>query len=76
MQEFHDISLSIIQEHVLKTCCVGSTLLATANWLIYIFVRIESIVPFSISKINYLIHGLTESSLQTLNIGSRFVFVK
>ena len=76
MQEFHDISLSIIQEHVLKTCCVGNTLLASANWLIYIFVRIESIVSFSISKINYFVHGLTESSLQTLNIGSRFAFVK
>ena len=76
MQEFCEISLSIIQEHVLKTCCVGNTLLSNANWLIYIFVRIGSIVPFPISKINYLIQGLTESSLQTLTIGSQFVFVK
>ena len=68
--------LSVSQEHLLKACCVGNTLLATINWLIYIFIRMESIVPFSISKTNYLIHGLMESPLQILTMGSQFEFIK
>lgn len=75
MQEFCDCSLSVSRKHSSKACCVGNTLLATVNWLIYIFIRIESLVPFSVSKINYLSPCLTEPLLHTLTMGSQFVFI-